>query len=36
MNLTNVQQAAFNLIQSDARFLYAIVDILNNAKRINN
>ena len=35
MNLTNVQQAAFNLIQSDARFLYAIVDILNNAKRIN-
>lgn len=35
MNLTKIQQAAFDLIQSDATFLYTITDISQNAKRIN-
>lgn len=33
-NLTKVQQAAYNLIQSDARFIYTLVDIQQNCKTI--
>ena len=33
--LNKVQKAAFDLIQSDARFIYTLVDMLNNAKNIN-
>lgn len=34
-NLTRVQQAAYNLIQSDARFIDTLVAIQQNAKKIN-
>lgn len=33
--LNKVQKAAFDLIQSDARFIYTLVDMQNNAKNIN-
>lgn len=33
--LNKAQKAAYELIQSDARFIYALVDIYNNAKNIN-
>ncbi len=33
--MNKVQQVAFELIREDARFLYAIVDIMQNAKNIN-
>lgn len=33
--LNKVQKAAFDLIQSDARFIYTLVHIQNNAKNIN-
>lgn len=33
--LNKVQKAAYELIQSDARFIYALVDIYNNAQNIN-
>ena len=32
--MNKVQQAAFDLIREDARFLYAITDIMRNAKNI--
>ena len=32
--LNKVQKAAFDLIQSDARFIYTLVDMQNNAKNI--
>ena len=32
MNLNKVQLAALSLIQSDARFLYTLVDVQKNAK----
>lgn len=35
MELNKVQTAAFELIQSDARFLYTISDMMQNAKNIN-
>lgn len=34
MKLNKVQNAAFSLIQSDARFLYTLIDISKNAKNI--
>ncbi len=34
MGLNKVQSAAFELIQSDARFLYTLTDILENASKI--
>ena len=33
-NFNCIQQAAYDLIQSDARFIYTIVDIRQNAKNI--
>ena len=33
--LNKVQKTAFDLIQSDARFIYTLVDMQNNAKNIN-
>ena len=33
-NFNCIQQAAYDLIQSDARFIYTIVDIHQNAKNI--
>ena len=33
--LSTVQKAAYELIQSDARFLYSLVNIQKNAKNIN-
>ena len=33
--LSIVQKAAYELIQSDARFLYSLVNIQKNAKNIN-
>lgn len=33
--LNKVQKAAFDLIYSDAKFIYTLVDMQNNAKNIN-
>lgn len=33
--VNKVQKAALDLIQSDARFMYTLIDIQNNAKNIN-
>lgn len=33
--MNTIQKAAYELIREDARFLYAMIDIMRNAKNIN-